>query len=316
MTAMNTSGAKGGSTGSSVPASSGWNRPTPRPDAPPRRRAPEGDAGVRAAFARLPETFTCRAVCDALGHGPGRGALDPTVESLTRPGALRIASRGAGRRATTDSKTGVDPFPAHGGARGRSPVHSSLSLRHSGTLRVHSEAFRAIPPGPRDIPTAGGMIPTAGGLIPPGICVSPLPVGMFASRPANIPGPWGMSQSASGNIRIPGGMTPLPVGIIPLALRMIPSRMRMFAAPGGMFPRFWGLRRAGWAAAPKRLQPASLDRLPGFHRGAPVAFDREDRPDRQEAAEAPPNNFRPQRVYRRRTAAGPYRSSLTSKACA
>jgi hypothetical protein len=108
---------------------------------------------------------------------------------------------------------------------------------------------------------------TAGGTIPPGICVSPLPAGTFARRLANIPGPWGMSQSASGNIRIPGGMIPLPVGIIPPALRMIPSRMRMFATPRGMFPRSGGMSSGQWtlpapaSRTPREPYPASSSSL-------------------------------------------------------
>jgi len=87
--------------------------PLPPPDPPRRRRAPEVDADVRAAFARLPETFTRRDVCEALSYEPDRGALYRTLQDLTRTGALRIESLGGGQRATAYRKTGADPWPAH-----------------------------------------------------------------------------------------------------------------------------------------------------------------------------------------------------------
>jgi hypothetical protein len=70
------------------------------------------DAVVCAAFSRRPETFTRRAVCDALGDAPERDTLGRALQDPIRTGALRIASRGEGRRATTCYKTGVDPSPA------------------------------------------------------------------------------------------------------------------------------------------------------------------------------------------------------------
>lgn len=84
------------------------------PDKPRRRSAPEVDDDVRAAFARLPETFTRRDVCEALGYEPDRGALYRSLQLLTRSGALRIGSRGGGQRATAYCKTGADPSLADG----------------------------------------------------------------------------------------------------------------------------------------------------------------------------------------------------------
>ncbi|HYN20879.1 MAG TPA: hypothetical protein VE078_07965, partial [Thermoanaerobaculia bacterium] len=86
--------------------------PLPPADRTRRRSAPEVDADVRAAFARLPDTFTRREVCEALGYEPDRGALYRTLQELTRGGALRIESPGGGQRATTYRKTGADPSPA------------------------------------------------------------------------------------------------------------------------------------------------------------------------------------------------------------
>jgi hypothetical protein len=77
-------------------------------DKPRRRSAPEVDADVRAAFASLPKTFTRGDVCEALGYEPDRGALYQVLRNLTRSGALRVESPGAGQRATTYRKTGAD----------------------------------------------------------------------------------------------------------------------------------------------------------------------------------------------------------------
>jgi hypothetical protein len=72
------------------------------------------DADVHAAFASLPETFTRRDVCEALGYEPDRGALYRSLQLLTQSGALRIESRGGGQRATAYRKTGADPSLADG----------------------------------------------------------------------------------------------------------------------------------------------------------------------------------------------------------
>ncbi|HVG09956.1 MAG TPA: hypothetical protein VNM67_19800 [Thermoanaerobaculia bacterium] len=88
--------------------------PLPPPDKPRRRSAPEVDDDVREAFASLPETFTRRDVCDALGYEPDRGALYRVLQALTEFGALRVESPGGGQRATTYRKTGADPSSVHG----------------------------------------------------------------------------------------------------------------------------------------------------------------------------------------------------------
>lgn len=82
--------------------------PAQQPLKSQRRRAPEVDDDVRAAFASLPETFTRRDVCEALGYEPDRGALYQSLQLLTRSGALRVESPGRGQRATIYRKTGAD----------------------------------------------------------------------------------------------------------------------------------------------------------------------------------------------------------------
>jgi hypothetical protein len=88
-------------------------QPLRPPDKPRRRSAPEVDDDVRSAFGSLPETFTRRDVCEALGYEPDRGALYRSLQLLTRSGALRVESPGGGQRATTYRKTGADPSPAY-----------------------------------------------------------------------------------------------------------------------------------------------------------------------------------------------------------
>ena len=78
----------------------------PLPEPPRRRRAPEVDADVRGALPSLPETFTRREVCEALGYEPDRAALYRTLTDLTREGAIRVENPGGGQRAATYRKTG------------------------------------------------------------------------------------------------------------------------------------------------------------------------------------------------------------------
>ncbi|HWM90148.1 MAG TPA: hypothetical protein VN493_05225 [Thermoanaerobaculia bacterium] len=101
------------SSGGPAPPAPASREPLPPPDPPRRRRAPEVDADVRAAFARLPKTFTRRDVCEALGYEPERGALYRTLQDLTRNGIVRVETPGGGQRATAYRKTGADPSPAH-----------------------------------------------------------------------------------------------------------------------------------------------------------------------------------------------------------
>lgn len=81
--------------------------PLPPPEKPRRRTAPEVDADVHEAFASLPETFTRRDVCEALGYEPDRGALYRSLQLLTRSGDLRVETPGGGQRATIYRKTGA-----------------------------------------------------------------------------------------------------------------------------------------------------------------------------------------------------------------
>jgi hypothetical protein len=67
---------------------------------------------VRAAFPRLPERFTRREVCEALGYEPDRGALYRVLQMLKTEALVRIESAGEGQRATVYRKTGGTHSPS------------------------------------------------------------------------------------------------------------------------------------------------------------------------------------------------------------
>lgn len=105
--------ARSSSEGADSPAPA-KQKPLPPPERPRRRSISEVKGDVLDAFERLPETFTRRDVCDAVGYEPDRGALYRILQDLTRDGVLRIESSGGGQRATVYRKTGVALFPEEG----------------------------------------------------------------------------------------------------------------------------------------------------------------------------------------------------------
>jgi hypothetical protein len=82
--------------------------PSPPPAPPAQKSAPEVDEDVRAVFSRLPQTFTRRDVCKALGYEPYRGALYRSLRGLVAEGHSRLQTRGEGHRATVYEKTDSD----------------------------------------------------------------------------------------------------------------------------------------------------------------------------------------------------------------
>jgi hypothetical protein len=74
---------------------------TPPPPSQPRRRGPgDLEADVCAVVPQLPETFTRRDICQALGYEPDRGSLYRILRDYVRDGSLRIESVGAGQNPT------------------------------------------------------------------------------------------------------------------------------------------------------------------------------------------------------------------------
>lgn len=97
---------------SPTPAAPAPAQPEPlSPDSPQPRSAPEVDDDVRAALSRLPERFTRRDVCEALGYPPERGALYRALRQLVQEALLEVETLGIGRRATIYRKPTPSPAP-------------------------------------------------------------------------------------------------------------------------------------------------------------------------------------------------------------
>jgi hypothetical protein len=88
---------------------------TPAPSSPPRRRSIGGlEADVRAALPHLPERFTRRDVCSALGYEPDRGSLFRILQELVQEGSTRVETVGTGQIPTVYRKTGAPHAPEPG----------------------------------------------------------------------------------------------------------------------------------------------------------------------------------------------------------
>lgn len=99
----------------SAPAPSPPKEETPPPPGRPRRRgAGELEDEISAALPRLPETFTRRDVCEALGYEPDRGSLYRILQNRVREGSLRVESVGTGQIPTFYRKIGAHDAPAPG----------------------------------------------------------------------------------------------------------------------------------------------------------------------------------------------------------
>lgn len=79
--------------------------PPPAPEQPRRRTAPEVWRDVCQIFPSLPERFTRRDVCDALGYEPDRGALYKALEGLAAQGDFAVETKGHGQKPTVYRKT-------------------------------------------------------------------------------------------------------------------------------------------------------------------------------------------------------------------
>ena|SRR3982751_4125534 len=74
--------------------------PPPAPEQSRRRRAREVWDDVCEIFPDLPERFTRRDVCAALGYEPDRGALYKTLQRLAAEGEIAIEATGQGQKPT------------------------------------------------------------------------------------------------------------------------------------------------------------------------------------------------------------------------
>lgn len=97
---------------STAPAAPAPAKPAAPAAKPHRRSLAQVETDVYAALPRLPETFTRRDVCAALGYEPDRGTLYRTLQRLVSEGRAQIVSPGDGQRPTVYRRTGGGPPPA------------------------------------------------------------------------------------------------------------------------------------------------------------------------------------------------------------
>lgn len=84
------------------------------PSRPRRRGSGELEADIEAALSRLPETFTRRDVCEALGYEPDRASLYRILQDLVREKRTRVESAGTGQIPTVYRKIGAPDASASG----------------------------------------------------------------------------------------------------------------------------------------------------------------------------------------------------------
>ena len=88
---------------------------TPLASNQPRRRGIANlEVDVRAALPQLPETFTRRDVCRALGYEPDRGSLYRILQELVQKGSIGVQSVGEGQKPTVYRKAGAQQTPEPG----------------------------------------------------------------------------------------------------------------------------------------------------------------------------------------------------------
>ncbi len=105
----------GGGLGSLVsPKPAAKQEAAPPPSKPRRRTIADLEVDVRAALPRLPETFTRRDVCSALGYEPDRGSLYRILQELVQKGSAGVESVGEGQKPTVYRKTGAQHTPEPG----------------------------------------------------------------------------------------------------------------------------------------------------------------------------------------------------------
>jgi hypothetical protein len=79
--------------------------PSPPPERPQQRTAPQLTKEVVEILPSLPERFTRRDVCEALGYEPDRGALYKSLLELVAKGYAEIEAKGTGQKGTVYRQT-------------------------------------------------------------------------------------------------------------------------------------------------------------------------------------------------------------------
>jgi hypothetical protein len=77
----------------------------PAQERPGRRTAPQLTKDIVEILPSLPERFTRRDVCEALGYEPDRGALYKSLQELVAKGYAEIEAKGTGQKGTVYRQT-------------------------------------------------------------------------------------------------------------------------------------------------------------------------------------------------------------------
>jgi hypothetical protein len=79
--------------------------PSPAPERPPHRTATEVTSDIIKIIGSLPQRFSRREVCEALGYEPDRGALYKALQTLVKGGWAVVETKGSGQTATVYHQT-------------------------------------------------------------------------------------------------------------------------------------------------------------------------------------------------------------------
>jgi hypothetical protein len=79
--------------------------PPPAPEQSRRRTATEVTADIVKIYGSLPERFSRREICEALGYEPDRGVLYKALQELVKLNYTVVETQGKGQTATVYRKT-------------------------------------------------------------------------------------------------------------------------------------------------------------------------------------------------------------------
>lgn len=79
--------------------------PPPVPEQPRQRTATEVTSDIVKIYGSLPERFSRREICEALGYEPDRGVLYKALQELVKLNYTVVETQGKGQTATVYRKT-------------------------------------------------------------------------------------------------------------------------------------------------------------------------------------------------------------------
>ncbi|HEY3567333.1 MAG TPA: hypothetical protein VGP73_05305 [Thermoanaerobaculia bacterium] len=91
--------------GSAGPVALPAQGPPPAPERPRHRTAAEVTADIVKIYGSLPETFSRREICAALGYEPDRAVLYKALKELVQLNYTTVETTGKGQTATVYRKT-------------------------------------------------------------------------------------------------------------------------------------------------------------------------------------------------------------------